>query len=70
MIPRINDVVRLVENLPNDALSKGMIGTIVAEYSKPEEAYEVEFCDEYGTTIIQVPLRRCQFILERGECQI
>nr|WP_163504083.1 DUF4926 domain-containing protein [Halomonas socia] len=50
----INDVVELVEDLPKEGLEKGLIGVVVAEFSDPVEAYEVEFCDESGVVMAQV----------------
>ncbi len=35
--------VKLTEDLPESGLAKGMIGTILEVFLKPELAYEVEF---------------------------
>ena len=53
----INDVVILKIDLPEENLIKGMRGTIVAVFNRPEVAYEVEFCDEDGKTLAEVALR-------------
>lgn len=45
------DVVLLAEDLPEEGLAKGMIGTIVVVFENPTLAYLVEFCDEKGRTI-------------------
>lgn len=45
------DVVILAEDLPEEGLAKGMIGTIVVVFENPTLAYLVEFCDEEGRTI-------------------
>lgn len=47
------DVVLLAEDLPEEGLAKGMIGTIVEVFENPTLAlaYLVEFCDEKGRTI-------------------
>lgn len=45
MRPKINDAVQLIDEIPGESLAKGAIGAIVEEFSEPEEAYEVEFCD-------------------------
>lgn len=45
------DVVILAEDLPEEGLTKGMIGTIVVVFENPTLAYLVEFCDEEGRTI-------------------
>lgn len=39
------------------------MGTIVALFAEPEEAYEVEFCDERGGTVAQLALRPDQFVV-------
>lgn len=59
----INDVVRLLDGLPGGVLMKGSIGTIVAVFSEPEEAFEIEFCDKNGAMLAQVTLRRHQVSL-------
>ncbi len=45
-----NDVVALTTNQPTFGLSVGDLGTIVAVFSKPREAYEVEFVNDDGST--------------------
>jgi len=61
MSAKINDTVRLTEALPAEALNEGALGVVVAEFSEPDEAYEIEFCDEDGITIAQVALKPGQF---------
>ncbi|WP_179883720.1 DUF4926 domain-containing protein [Bradyrhizobium diazoefficiens] len=63
MRAKINDTIRLTEALPNEALPKDAIGVVVAEFSQPDEAYEVEFSDENGVTTAQVALRPDQFVV-------
>lgn len=53
----INDVVDLIVDLPNDKLVKGMRGVIVMVLDKPELAYEVEFCNSKGETIIELAVK-------------
>ncbi|GGX64956.1 DUF4926 domain-containing protein [Saccharospirillum salsuginis] len=53
----INDVVKLKADLPNERLSKGMIGVVVAVFTSPELAYEVEFCNEQGETLTEIALK-------------
>ena len=60
---RGNDVVELVDDIPADSLSKGTIGVVVMGFVEPEEAYEVEFCNENGETIAQIALRPYQIEL-------
>lgn len=45
------DVVRLKQDIPAEKLAAGAIGTIVMKFPEPNEAYEVEFCDEKGKPI-------------------
>ncbi|STW14619.1 Uncharacterised protein [Klebsiella pneumoniae subsp. rhinoscleromatis] len=42
------DVVVLSEDLPNEGLVKGTLGTIVMVFNSPTTGYLVEFCDEKG----------------------
>lgn len=50
------DVVTLTEDLPEYNLQVGIVGAIVDVYNEPEEAYEVEFCDDDGKTIEMLAL--------------
>jgi hypothetical protein len=52
--PKLGDTVKLLQALPDDDLRAGAIGAVVAEFTQPEEAYEVEFCDE---TVPRLPMR-------------
>ena len=61
MKAKINDTIRLIEALPSEALPKGALGVVVAEFSEPNEAYEVEFIDESGVTVAQLALKPSQF---------
>src|SRR5882724_7474021 len=45
-----------IADLLTRALPKGAVGVVVAEFVEPEEAYEVEFCNEEGETVVQVTL--------------
>lgn len=45
------DVVTLASDMPDEELKAGSTGTIIDIYTKPHEAYEVEFCDDSGRTI-------------------
>ncbi|MFQ3245973.1 MAG: hypothetical protein ACI9SP_002622 [Arenicella sp.] len=53
----INDLVVLKCELTEYGLERGMRGVIVAVFEDPESAYEVEFCNECGESIIEVPLK-------------
>jgi hypothetical protein len=50
------DVVRLVVDLPDEGLPAGAVGAVVHVFDKPSLAYEVEFTDDDGRTIAQLPL--------------
>ena len=43
-------------DLPDEGLSAGAVGAVVHVFEKPSLAYEVEFADEDGRTIAQLPL--------------
>jgi hypothetical protein len=59
--PQLFDVVRLTIPMPKYGLDVGETGTIVVEFDSPNEAYEVEFCDDYGRTRAMFPLTPDQF---------
>ena len=61
MKPDINTAIRLTADMPTESLKKGAIGVIVAIFTNPNEAYEVEFCDDNGESIAQVALLVDQF---------
>jgi hypothetical protein len=50
------DVVRLTRDLPHEGLRRDDVGTVVEVFRAPEEAYEVEFTDEFGRTTALVTL--------------
>lgn len=50
------DVVVLVKDMPDKGLAKGMVGTVIDVYNSPLLAYEVEFCDQQGRTIVALAL--------------
>lgn len=52
----IFDVVALSTDIPDAGLVMGMKGVIIDTYSSPSIAYEVEFCDEEGRTIVSLAL--------------
>lgn len=54
------DVVVLGEDLPNEGLVKGTVGTIVMVFDTPTLGYLVEFCDEEGKTIAMPALLPAQ----------
>ena len=54
------DVVVLGEDLPDEGLVKGAVGTIVMVFDTPTLGYLVEFCDEEGRTIAMPALLPAQ----------
>lgn len=56
MIFSIFDVVTLLNDIPEEGLRAGMLGTVVEVYESPVVAYEVEFCDAMGRTVGQLAL--------------
>jgi len=53
---REHDVVRLLRGSPARGLAPGALGAIIHVFTRPNLAYEVEFCDDSGRTIAQLPL--------------
>ncbi|MCG8069775.1 MAG: DUF4926 domain-containing protein [Candidatus Thiodiazotropha taylori] len=56
MIFEINDAVVLKADMPEEGLKAGTVGDIVADFTEPNEAYEVEFCDDEGDMLAQLAL--------------
>lgn len=44
------DLVELLEDLPKYEVKKGEIGVVVEVFDNPDEAYDLEFVDESGTS--------------------
>jgi len=58
---KLLDVIALLEDLPQEKLRRGEVGTVV-EMLAPA-VYEVEFSDDEGRTYAMLPLRRDQIML-------
>lgn len=56
MTPKLLDRVKIMRDIPLRNLKKGMVGTVVFVHEAPRKAFEVEFCDDLGGTIAQLPL--------------
>ncbi|PWC14598.1 DUF4926 domain-containing protein [Brenneria roseae subsp. roseae] len=56
MVYSLFDVIYLKNDLPEEGLKKGMLGTIVHIYNEPSPAYEIEFCDDNGVTLACITL--------------
>ncbi len=52
----MHQVVRVVRDVPEQGVSKGMIGAVIEAFEVPEHAYEVEFVDAEGRTVVQATL--------------
>jgi len=63
-------LVALTEDLPNERLTRGQIGTVV-EYLERDgnRALLVEFSDERGQTYAMVPVRPEQLLLLHRDTQ-
>jgi hypothetical protein len=55
------DVVALTEDLPEQGLRRGQVGTVVEELAA--DVFEVEFSDNEGRTYALLPLRVGQLIV-------
>ena len=60
------DVVALTDDLPEQALWRGQVGTVV-DILGNGVAYEVEFCDRDGRTYASLGLRPDQIMILRYE---
>ena len=58
-------VIQLTCDLPEPGLTCGTRGTIVLIFEEAEPAFEVEFTDDEGRTVAQLPLTRDAFDLVR-----
>ena len=59
------DIVALIEDLPDEGLQRGNVGTIVEELMP--NVYEVEFIDNLGRAYAMLALRIEQLLLLRYE---
>ncbi len=57
---RLLDVVALIDDLPQQNLQRGQVGTIVEVHAPG--VYEVEFSDDAGRTYAMVALRAEQLL--------
>jgi Domain of unknown function (DUF4926) len=44
------DLVEVLEDFPEYGVKKGEIGVVVEVFDNPDEAYDLEFVDESGTS--------------------
>lgn len=59
------DIVALTEDLPEQGLRRGQVGTVVEELA--DDVFEVEFSDNEGRTYAMLPLGASQLIVLRYE---
>ena len=57
------DAVVLLEDLPQQGLGRGQVGTVVERLAPG--VFEVEFSDDEGRTYAQLPLRSDQLLVLR-----
>ncbi len=53
---KLHDVIKVKNDIPEENLKKGMTGVIVTIFHEPCLAYEVEFCNDRGETILETAL--------------
>ena len=53
----MHQCVRVVRDVPEQGVTKGMIGAVVEVFERPELAFEVEFVDGDGRTLLQATLK-------------
>ena len=58
--PKLLDAIALTEDLPQQRLRRGQVGTIVEELGP--SVFEVEFCDNQGRTYASLALRAEQIM--------
>ena len=64
---KLLDVVAVLNDLPEEKLTKGQVGTIVEELD--EGVYEVEFADKKGKTITSLALKTQDIMLLHFEME-
>jgi hypothetical protein len=56
----MHSVVSMLEDLPEEGLIRGQVGTVVENWAPG--VYEVEFCDDNGKTYAMVALKAGQLM--------
>lgn len=62
---KLLDVVALIDDVPEKALRRGQVGTIVEELAPG--VFEVEFCDLEGRTYASLALPESRLMILRHE---
>lgn len=52
----LGKTIRLLIDMPENGLRRGTVGVVVAKFTEPMEAYEIEFCDETGATVAELAI--------------
>jgi hypothetical protein len=52
----MRQVVRVVRDVPEQGVTKGMVGAVVGIFELPQFAFEVEFVDAEGGTVLQATM--------------
>ncbi len=52
----LHQVVRVVRDVPEQGVTKGMVGAVVGIFELPQFAFEVEFVDAEGGTVLQATM--------------
>jgi Domain of unknown function (DUF4926) len=60
-MPRLLDVVALLEDIPDRGLRRGQVGTVVEELAP--SIFEIEFSDDTGRTFAMLALRSEKLIV-------
>jgi hypothetical protein len=52
----LHQVVRVTKDVPEEKVKKGMVGAVVEVFEVPRRAFEVEFTDAEGGTVLLATL--------------
>jgi hypothetical protein len=52
----MHQVVRVIRDVPEQGVAKGMVGAVIEIFEVPVRAYEIEFVDSEGRTNVQATL--------------
>lgn len=58
---KLQDVVALLNDIPDEGLVKGQVGTVVEALD--EGVYEIEFADKQGRTLVSLALPDSELML-------
>jgi uncharacterized protein DUF4926 len=52
----LHQVVRVLRDIPDQGVTRGMVGAVVEAFETPRRAYEIELVDAQGKTLRQATL--------------